>query len=129
MWRRHRRLPDLRAGLKFAYGETVTRLRGTPTLDPYSGEPDDTDWSSPASVDFSGWGVDDSRSAEPLESGRDAVVTDFVLYRPDPADILPGDRVIVRGLTCEVVGRPATWNHPMTGWSAGFVVRANIVEG
>src|SRR5690606_41848307 len=76
-----------------------------------------------------GWGVDDSRSVEPSEVARDAVVTDVVLYRDEPADITEGDRVVVRGLTCEVVGRPATWRHPFTGWTAGFVVRANVVEG
>ncbi|WP_235738994.1 hypothetical protein [Nocardioides alcanivorans] len=114
----------------FAYGETVTRLRAAEMLDPYSGtyRPD---WNVPpaSQVDIEGWGVDDSKSAEPLEVGREAVVTDFVLYRQEPADVLPGDRVIVRGFTCEVVGRPATWRHPMTGWQAGFVVRANVVEG
>lgn len=114
----------------FLYGETVTRFRAAETLDPYS-DAYKPNWDvPPASIDdFDGWGVDDSKSAEPLEVGRDAVVTDFVLYRQEPADILPGDRVVVRGFTCNVVGRPARWFHPMTGWDAGFVVRANIVEG
>lgn len=114
----------------FAYGETVTRLRAAEMHNPYSNtyKPD---WSVPpaSEVDIDGWGVDDSKSSEPVEVGRDAVITDFVLYRQEPADVLPGDRVVVRGFPCEVVGRPATWLHPMTGWEAGFVVRANIVEG
>ena len=113
----------------YVHGESVTRLRAQTSTDPYSGE-STPDWSlAPSSETTTGWGVDDSRSAEPDEVAREAVVTDFVLYREAAADILPGDRVVVRGLTCEVVGRPATWRHPFTGWSAGFVVRANVVEG
>ena len=113
----------------FTYGETVTRLRPQLAPDPYSGE-DRPDWTlPPASEDIPGWGVDDSKSEEPVEVGRTPVVTDFVLYRDDVADVLPGDRVIVRGVTCEVQGRPTTWRHPMTGWDAGFVVRANVWEG
>lgn len=116
--------------MTFLYGETVTRLRAAETHDPRS----DTyraDWKVPpaSTVDMPGWGVDDSRSSEPLEVDRNEVVTDFVLYRDEPADVRPGDRVVVRGFTCEVVGRPARWRNPMTGWNAGFVVRANIVEG
>ncbi len=113
----------------YVHGESVTRLRAQKSQDPYSGEWV-ADWSLPTSDEVThGWGVDDSRSAEPSEVARDAVVTDVVLYRDEPADITEGDRVVVRGLTCEVVGRPATWRHPFTGWAAGFVVRANVVEG
>lgn len=111
------------------HGETITRLRGTAAEDPYSGEDDDIDWDDPDELELDGWGVDDSKSGEPLEDARQAVVTDFVLYRDESADVLPGDRVVVRGVTCNVVGRPATWRNPYTGWEAGFVVRANIVEG
>lgn len=115
--------------MTYPFGETVTRLRAQSSTDPYSKE-SRPDWSkTPSSLDIEGWAVDDSRSAEPLEAARDAVVTDFVLYRDEPADVQAGDRVIVRGLTCNVVGRPATWRNPFSGWEAGFVVRANIVEG
>lgn len=116
--------------MSFLYGETITRLRAAETYDPRS----DTyrpDWSVPPAsvVDLDDWGVNDSQSNEPLEDDRSAVVTDFVLYSQSAADVLPGDRLIVRGFTCEVAGRPATWRNPFTGWNAGFVVRANIVEG
>lgn len=115
--------------MRLGAGENVTRLRPQTSIDRYSGE-HRPDWTMPpSSVTTSGWGVDDSRSTEPLQDGRTEVVTDFVLYCHKAADVLPGDRVIVRGFTCEVVGRPATWNNPMTGRKAGFVVRANLVEG
>lgn len=115
--------------MTFAFGETVTRLRAATSTDPYSNAPV-PDWNlSPVlSTDFVGWGVDDSQSIEPLEDGREPVLTDFVLYRDEPADVLPGDRVVVRGFTAEVVGRPGTWRHPLTGWAAGFVVKARLVE-
>lgn len=113
----------------FAHGETVTRQRAASVTDPYSGEATDLDWSLMTSLPIDGWGIDDSASSEPTQDARNAVVTDFVLYRSEPADVLPGDRVVVRGFVCNVVGRPAKWRNPMTGWDAGFVVRANIVEG
>ncbi len=115
--------------MTFANGETVTRQRATTTTDPYSGEETALDWSAPDEVELDGWGVDDSKSAEPLADARQAVVTDFVLFRQEPADILPSDRLVIRGFTCEVVGRPASWRNPFSGWEAGFVVQANIVEG
>lgn len=115
--------------MTYPAGETITRQRAQTSTDPYS-DSSAPDWNKPpAELSIDGWGVDDSRTAEELEPGREAVVTDYALYRDAPADVLPGDRVVVRGHTCEVVGRPATWRSPLTGWEAGFVVRANIVEG
>lgn len=113
----------------FLYGESVVRHRGRPKLDPYSGEQSGVEFSPLDDESFDGWGVDDSRSVSPSEVGRDAVVTDFVLYRAEPADVLPGDEITVRGLRCQVVGRPAFWVNPFTGLRAGFVVRADVKEG
>ena len=113
----------------FVQGETITRQRPQASVDQYSEEPA-PDWTKPpAAVEIDGWGVDDSRSAWSVEQGREPVVSDVVLYRPEVADVLAGDRVVVRGRTYTVDGNPATWRHPMTGWSAGFVVRGNLVEG
>lgn len=116
--------------MTFTYGETIIRQRGTAVDDPYANE-DDTElsWDDPDEESSDGWAVDDSKSAEPLVDARTPVITDFVLYRDEPADILAGDRVVVRGHVCNVVGRPATWKNPFTGWEAGFVVRANLPEG
>ena len=106
----------------------MTRHRAGSKVDPYSGQ-SVRSWATWQAVTIDGWGIDDSKTADPVEVGRDQIVTDFVLYRDEVADVAEGDRVVVRGLLCDVVGRPATWHHPMTGWAAGFVVRANIVEG
>lgn len=114
----------------FARGETVTRLRATAASDRYSGTDTSTrTWSTATSLAIPGWGVSQDATGEPQEAGRDAVVSDFTLYRQEPADVTAQDRLIVRGLTCEVVGRPFSWTSPLTGWAAGFVVKVNVVEG
>jgi hypothetical protein len=73
--------------------------------------------------------VADSGSVEPLLDGREPVDSDFTLYGPAGIDILPTDRLIIRGLTCNVVGRPFDWRSPFTGWQPGTVIRASIREG
>lgn len=114
----------------FAHGETVTRLRAPEVPDRYSGtDATSRDWSAATSQDIAGWGVSQDATSEPLEVGRKAVLSDFTLYRQDPADVTAQDRLVIRGLTCEVVGRPFTWTSPLTGWQPGQVVKANIVEG
>lgn len=119
--------------MDFPHGETVTRLRRFEEVDPYSQEVEYASWEDesnpPYELDIDGWGVAQLGSLEPNDLARDAVVTDYTLFRTERADVLAGDRVIVRGETCDVIGRPAWWHHPMTGWDAGFVVRANLVEG
>jgi hypothetical protein len=65
----------------------------------------------------------------PLLDGREPVDSDFTLYGPAGIDILPTDRLIIRGLTCNVVGRPFDWRSPFTGWQPGTVIRASIREG
>ncbi|MDB5716447.1 MAG: hypothetical protein JWO15_3844 [Sphingomonadales bacterium] len=111
----------------FAHGETVTRLRAPEVLDVYKAKV--RDWDNATTTDILGWGIAQDATSEPLEVGRDSVRSDFTLYRDEPADIVSTDRLLIDGLTCEIVGRPAVWRHPMTGWSAGFVVKANVVEG
>lgn len=113
----------------FAHGETVTRLRGTSTTDPYSGEATTTSWTSPASLSIDGCGIADGGSVEPVEDARDSVRSDFDVITPADADVRSGDRLVVRGLTCEVEGRPFPWRNPFTGWAPGMVVRCKIVEG
>lgn len=111
----------------FAHGETVTRLRAPEVADQYNGTT--WDWTNAAAEDIDGWGIAQNASSEPVEEDRESVRSDFTLYRDQPADILATDRLVIDGLTCKVDGHPATWRHPMTGWDAGFVVRASVVEG
>ena len=114
--------------MTFPHGETVTRQRGSATADPFSGENTATDWSSPTEVDYV-CAVAQTATDDPRMVARDAVVSDFTVYAPEGADILPGDRLVIRSLTCEVVGRPFEWSNPFTGWTPGVVAKANVVEG
>lgn len=112
----------------FAHGETVLRLRGGTSTDPYSGDPT-TDWSTSDLLRVEGCGVAAGGSLEPEQDARDAVTSDFDIVMPAGTDVGAADRVVVRGLTCEVVGRPFEWRSPFTGWQPGMVVRAQIREG
>lgn len=115
--------------MTFPYGETVTRQRGVAVTDPYSGEATGTSWTTPDELDIDGCGVADGGSLEPLENARNAVDSDFDVIMPSGSDVLATDRLVVRGLTCEVAGRPFDWSSPLTGWQPGMVVRAKIREG
>lgn len=113
----------------FVHGETVTRLRGTAAVDPYSGESTGADWSDPDSLALTGCAVWDGKSFELLADAREGVVSDFVVAADSGSDVVASDRVVIRGLTCEVDGRPFDWRSPLTGWRPGLVFRANVVEG
>ena len=115
--------------MDFAHGETVTRLRAKPVLDPYSGEPTGLDWTTPDPFYIPGCGVADGGSLEPLQDARNAVDSDFDVIAPYGVDVLSGDRLVIRGLTCEVSGRPFAWRNPFTGWAPGTLIRAKIREG
>lgn len=115
--------------MDFPYGETVTRQRGVPVVDPYSGEATGIDWTTPTTLAIPGCAVADGGSIEPVQDARTAVVSDFDVLAPYGADVLAGDRVVIRGLVCDVQGRPFDWLHPMTGWHPGRVIKAKITEG
>lgn len=113
----------------FPHGETVTRLRAAIVTDPYSDEESAEDWASPTSLDIEGCAFNPGQSSEPLQQARNAVITRPEVYAPPGADILSGDRLVVRGDTYEVQGRPQDWRSPFTGWEPGLVVPLELVEG
>jgi hypothetical protein len=122
--------------MDFPYGETVTRVRAQDVLDPYSGETIDKEWPDldesgdiPGVVDVEGCAVWQGSSTEPILDARDMVVSDYTVAAPAGADIVAGDRVLIRGLLCDVAGRPFDWRSPFTGWAPGLIVQANLVEG
>lgn len=119
----------LLARLMFAHGETVTRQRGVPVTDPYSGTTTALDWTTPDELDIDGCGVALAGSVEPLVNVRNPVDSDFDIFMPTGSDVWPVDRLVVRGLVCEVAGRPFDWTSPFTGWQPGLVVQAKIREG
>lgn len=88
-------------------GETVTVVRPAPLDkfgDPVPGETD-------TEFDSDGWMVAPGGSTE-LRDGQNSVDSDMALYRTGPPgseEILPKDRVRVRGQLYEVQGEPAVW--------------------
>jgi hypothetical protein len=115
--------------MDFPHGETVTRLRGAPVLDPYSGEQTDVDWDDLDELEISGCGFNPGQSSEPVQDARTAVIARPEVYAPAGSDVHAGDRLTVRGVTFEVDGNPADWRSPFTGWSPGLVIPLKNVEG
>lgn len=115
--------------MRHPHGETITRLRATPLVDPYSEESTGKDWNNPDTLEVPHCAVDDSKTRETNDADRNAVVTDFVIWPDAHYDIQAGDRLVVRGLTCEVVGRPSTPINPFTGHAPGMEIAVNIWEG
>lgn len=113
----------------FPHGETVTRLRATLIEDPYSDEDTEADWEFPSELDIEHCAVAAGGSTEPVITAREAVDSDFDVFLPVDADVTAQDRLIVRGLVCDVAGRPFTWSSPFTGWTPGTVAQCKIREG
>ena len=112
----------------FPYGEPVDVLSAGTTTDPYSGE-SRADWSSASEVAVDGVGVEPRPSQEPVQDARNAVTSGYTLYMPAGAQIDARSRVRVRGEVFEVLGEPAVWRNPFTGWEPGVVVQVGRVEG
>lgn len=108
-------------------GETVTRLRATTTGDRYGD--DVADWSEPDELEIDGCKVAPRESDEDHSSGRQAVIQGLTIYTPDGADVLPSDRLRVRGVVHEVVGEPGVWTNPWSGVTAGLELRTRRVAG
>lgn len=111
----------------FAFPEPVTVQSPGTTTDPYSGELV-TDWTTPTSRDES-CAVAPGGSTEPNLLARDAIDSDFDLIFDHDPGVTSSDRIVVRGLTCEVDGHPFSYRSPFTGWEPGTLVRAKIREG
>lgn len=87
-------------------GEDIVIVRPAP-LDKFGDPIPDTEDTETAS---SGWLVAPGSSSE-LHDGQNSVDSDVDLYRMGAfdEDIVPTDRVRVRGKLYEVVGEPAVW--------------------
>lgn len=112
-----------------SYGETVTRLRAATGTDPYSGEAAELDWDAATAVNLSGFAVAPGAFTETNTPDRTRVDILFTVYGPYAADVEPLDRLIVRGITCEVVGKRQDWRNPYTRNDAGCVVEVRKVAG
>lgn len=113
----------------FAHGETVTRLRATMVLDPYSEENGEPSWDDPDELEVPGCAFDPGGSSEALDLARNVVTTQPKVYAPAGSDIAAGDRLVVHGTTYEVDGHPAVWRSPFTGDQFPLVVALKSSEG
>lgn len=106
--------------------ETVTRQRATTATDRY-GETI-VSWSSPTTTTLAVRGVEPVSSTEDND-GRQAVITGHRVYLDRGADVLAGDRLVLRGVTYEVNGAPADWRAPWGSRVGGLVVALKAVTG
>lgn len=113
----------------FAFGESVTVQSPAGRYDKYADETVFDDWENSTSRTVAGVAVADGGTSEPSEVARNEVDSDFDLFFPAGDTVTAQDRIVVRGLTCDVVGRPFDWRNPFTGWTPGLVVKVKIREG
>ena len=106
-------------------GETVVIVTPAKDADAYSGDPA-TDESE---VAVDGVAVEPRPSSEPQQDARNAVTSGFTLYLPAGTVIGPENAVRVRGGTFSVLGEPAVWRSPFTGWEPGVIVQCERTEG
>jgi len=111
--------------MNFPHGETVTIVTAAIDADPYSGD----DATTGSEVEVAGVGVEPRPSGEPTQDARNAVVSGFTLYMPITTLIGPENRVRVRGEVYDVLGQPAVWRSPFTGWEPGVVVQCERTAG
>ncbi|HEU4567436.1 MAG TPA: hypothetical protein VFR99_05325 [Marmoricola sp.] len=108
-------------------GETVVRIRLTPGGRDRFGDPVGT---TEDRLTIPGCAVAPRQGGEQIGDGRYAVTSGIDLYAPAGADILPSDRVEVRGVVYEVTGEPADWASPYSGRRPGMLVQlTRVAEG
>lgn len=113
------------------FGETVIIQTAGTVADPYSAQQVPSWAATPTERTVPNVLVGDGGSTEPLQDARNSVESDFDLIFQPPVTDVPTrtERVVVRGLTCEVQGRPFLWRWPSSGADAGMVVKVKIREG
>lgn len=114
--------------MTFPFGETVEILTAGTVTNPYSDE-DTPTWATSTVTVVTGVGVEPRPSGEPTQDARNAVTAGYTLYLPPDTPITAANRVRVRGGTYDVIGDPADWRSPFTGWHPGVVVQVTRTEG
>lgn len=106
----------------------VIRVRGLPTVDPYSQEVTGVNWGRASRAELPGAVIAPQTTTETAEDGRVTVRTFFQLLLPGVVgeDIADTDRFEFAGKSWMVEGDVLEYVHPFTGWTAGTVV--NVVR-
>lgn len=107
--------------------ETVTRLRATTTADRYNNA--QADWTAPAELAITGCAVAPRDQQEDHDEGRQAVIDGFTVYAPSGTEILPSDRLRIRGDDHEVIGEPGVWVNAWSDVEEGVEIRTQRVAG
>src|SRR5690554_5465643 len=112
--------------MPFTTGEPVTRIRHQQSGEDRYGNPvfEDVETVLEESAAF-----DPGGSVEPVEVGREPVITSPKLYFTVRPDITAADRVRVRGDEFTVTGKPADWRSPWGSDVGGLVVELERVSG
>jgi head-tail adaptor len=105
--------------------ETVTVLRATTTEDAY-GDPKPGPFADHHTLNAN---CAPANSSEPLIAGQNKVITGFVVYVRDVvADVLPTDRVRIRGVVYDIDGTAGEWFNRESGDLIGtqFATKAAV---
>lgn len=105
---------------------TVTRLRATAVIDPYSGEETDLSWDDPDRLDISGCSVQPPTGAAILADRRQGVIYDYSAWMPLDADVTELDRIQYAGKVFTIPDTIQRWDFPGLGH---LVVPMQRVEG
>lgn len=109
--------------MTFAFGQTVTIVRGGAVTFPTMG-----DLPSTTSTDVDNCATWPAQSNE-LIFGQDTVTWNLELVVPAGTDLLATDQVVISGVTYDVVGQPMDWRSPFTGWAPGRQVHLQTSTG
>lgn len=109
-------------------GETVEIVRTVPYTDPW-GNTTPGDWSTATRTPSDGW-IIAPRLADEGEGARStATIVGLWAYGPAGTDLLPTDRIGVRGRDYEIDGVPEEWRDPWTDRRPGIQVALTRIEG
>lgn len=106
--------------------DTVTRLRGTASMDEYGNS--SLDFGTPGRSDITGCSVQPVSGSE-FNEGRDAIVTRWTLFLPLSGDLTGYDRIEWRGVSYLVDGSVGEWDDPFNGVLSHKVCLLKLVEG
>lgn len=108
--------------MTFPYGVMLTVQRATPGDRYGPGQFADHHTIGLCAVDY-------SASTENTNQ-REAVTVDVVVFAPTGSDVKATDRIkLPNGDVFRVVGAPAPWQSPFTGWAPGITIRLARTTG